>query len=110
MECLTHRSTTPCGQLPLHTPPVGGSENRWPVSTQIKVSESSDQRKSTHSSFSTLSEKQEEALTTQAGVFQDPKKANKLNNSATNGSKKMEKVCPKKVQDSHSLSSKVNRS
>ena len=101
MECLTHRSTTPSGQLPLHTPHVGGSENRWPVSTQKKASELS---------FSTLSEKQEEALTTRAGIFQDPKKANKLNNSATNGSKKMEKVCPKKVRDSHRLSSKVNRS
>lgn len=110
MECLTHRSTTPSGQLPLHTPHVGGSENRWPVSTQIKASKSSDQRENTQLSFSTLSGKQEEALTTQAGMFQDPKKANKLNNSATNGSKKMEKVCPKKVQDSHRLSSKVHRS
>lgn len=85
------------------------SESRWPVSTQIKASKSSDQREITHLSFSTLSEKQIEALRTQAGVFQDPKKANKLNNSDTNGSKKMEQVCPKKVRDSHRLSSKINR-
>lgn len=109
MECLTHRSTKPCGQLPLHTPHVGGSESRWPVSIQIKASKSSDQREITHLSFSTPSEKQIEALRTQAGMFQDPKKANKLNNSATNGSKKMEQVCPKKVRDSHRLSSKINR-